>query len=61
MGYALCDVIVRFNILSPSMSTVATLVAGLTATNGELLVSSTVKLSRFSGTPSCAIIMVVQN
>lgn len=47
-------------LLSPSMLTVALLVAGLTATNGELLVSRTKKLSRFSG-PSCIMLMVVQN
>ena len=48
--------------LSPSMSTVAVFVAGLTTTiPGELLVSSTVKVSRFSGIPSCRMLMVVQN
>ena len=50
-----------FSLLSPSMLTVALLVDGLTATPAELLLSRTEKLSRFSGMPSCAMVMILQN
>ena len=43
------------------MLTVALLVAGLTDTAAELLVSKTEKFSMFSGTPSCRMLMVLQN
>lgn len=43
------------------MVTVATLISGLMATNGEVLASRTIKLSRSSCNPSCTITILLQN